>query len=128
MRHANDAFCAIFEQQVERALQRLPPRTSAFEGVRATARAALASGDCTVAGTARALGVSTRTLQRRLYAEGAAFGDIVDALRRELASAYLDRGIPIPEVASLLGYADRTAFHRAFRRWTGSSPARRPAD
>jgi AraC-like DNA-binding protein len=128
MRHANDAFCAIFEQQVARALERLPPRTSAFEGVRATARAALASGDCTLAGTARALGVSTRTLQRRLYAEGAAFGDIVDALRRELASAYLDRGIPIPEVASLLGYADRTAFHRAFRRWTGSSPARRPAD
>jgi AraC-like DNA-binding protein len=65
-----------------------------------------------------------RTLQRRLREEGTSFAAIVDALRREMALAYLDRRVSIPEVAQLLGYADTTAFHHAFRRWTGSSPAR----
>jgi AraC-like DNA-binding protein len=122
MRHANEAFFAIFAEQVERAVARLPRGAGA--SVREVARAALASGGCTLEGAARALGVSARTLQRRLRAEGVAFGEIVDAVRRELALAYLDRKVPIPEIASLLGYADRTAFHHAFRRWTGSSPTR----
>lgn len=127
MQHANEAFAAIFEQQVERALARLPASRSASESVRAAAKAALASGACTLAGAAKSLGVSARTLQRRLHAEGSSFGEIVDALRHELALAYLARGFPIPEVASLLGYADATAFHHAFRRWTGASPARHAA-
>ena len=124
MHQANEAFCAIFEHQVQRALARLPPAASTSEGIRATARAALAGGDCTLAGTARSLGVSTRTMQRRLQADGTSFGAIVDALRREMALAYLDRRVPIADVASRLGYADATAFHHAFRRWTGSSPLR----
>jgi AraC-like DNA-binding protein len=124
MQHANEVFFAIFEQQVQQALARLPQRMRTSEAVRATLRGALAGGDCTLAGTARAIGVSTRTMQRRLQAEGTSFAEVVDALRRELAVAYLDRGIPIPEVAALLGYSDTTAFHHAFRRWTGSSPLR----
>ncbi|HEX4340732.1 MAG TPA: AraC family transcriptional regulator [Polyangiaceae bacterium] len=127
MQHANDVFCAIFEQQVERALGRLPAATRTSASVRAAVRGALAGGGCTLDGTARALGVSTRTMQRRLQTEGTSFAELVDALRREMAVAYLDRGLPIPEVASLLGYADTTAFHHAFRRWTGSSPLRRAA-
>jgi AraC-like DNA-binding protein len=124
MQHANDLFFAIFQQQVERALARLPATIRTSETVRATVRAALSGGACTLAGTARAIGVSTRTMQRRLQAEGTSFADVVDALRREMAVAYLDSGMAIPEVASLLGYADATAFHHAFRRWTGSSPLR----
>jgi len=132
MPHANAAFFAIFEQQIERALARLPSPSSASENVREAIRAALAGGCCTLAGTARMLGVSSRTLQRRLLAEGTSFAEIVDALRREMAVAYLERRVPIAEIASLLGYSEATAFHHAFRRWTGSSPARysalEPAD
>ena len=124
MPQANTAFFAIFEEQVARALARLPRVAGASEGVRAAVRAALASGGCTVAGTARGLGVSTRTMQRRLEAEGTSFAAVVDALRHELARTYLDRQVAIPEIAVLLGYADATAFHRAFRRWTGSTPLR----
>jgi AraC-like DNA-binding protein len=124
MQNANELFFAIFQQQVERALARLPAATRTSEAVRATVRGALSGGTCTLAGTARAIGVSTRTMQRRLQAEGTSFAEVVDALRREMAVAYLDRGVAIPEVASLLGYADATAFHHAFRRWTGSSPLR----
>ena len=127
MPHANDVFATIFSQQLEAALARLPNPSGTAEGVRVAARTALAAGGCTLAGTARALGLSTRTLQRRLNAEGTSFGAVSEALRREMSLAYLQRGVPVAEVATLLGYADATAFHHAFRRWTGSSPSRHRA-
>jgi AraC-like DNA-binding protein len=124
MRDANEAFCAIFQQQVERALAALPGESGTAAPVRAAARAALAGGACTLAGTARMLGLGARTMQRRLHAEGTSFEELVDALRREMALAYLDKEVPIPQIAWLLGYADASAFHRAFKRWTGKSPER----
>jgi AraC-like DNA-binding protein len=127
MAHANATFSSIFEQEVSRAIARLPAAARASENVRATVRAALASGGATLAATARLLRVSPRTLQRQLQAERTSFADVVDALRRELAGAYLDRGLSIPDVAALLGYSDETAFHHAYRRWTGSTPGRHAA-
>jgi|GEM_PF-617970 len=124
MQHANAMFAGIFEQQVERAVARLPAVNAMSSSVRGVMRGALAAGQCTLAGTARALGVSTRTLQRRLRDEGTSFADLVDALRHETALACLERGMESGDVASLLGYADTTAFHHAFRRWTGSTPLR----
>jgi AraC-like DNA-binding protein len=124
MRHANATFCGIFAQQVQRALARLPATCSASHDVRAVVHAALAAGQCTLASTARALGMGTRTLQRRLRDEGTSFAAVVGSLRRELAVAYLEKGLPIAEVAALLGYADTTAFHHAFRRWHGHGPTR----
>jgi AraC-like DNA-binding protein len=124
MLHANEAYAAIFEQQLERALARLPRQAGAAPDVRAAARAALVGGRCTLAGTARMLGVSPRTMQRRLQSEGTSFGDLVDELRREMALAYLERNATIQETAWLLGYRDATAFHHAFKRWTGTTPGR----
>jgi AraC-like DNA-binding protein len=123
MAHANEAFLRIFDQRMQATLDKLPDPASASDRVRTIARTALANG-CNVVETARALGTSTRTLQRRLRAEGTSFAEVVDGLRRELALEYLNRGIPLVEVAEFLGYADVTAFHHAFQRWTGTSPAR----
>jgi AraC-like DNA-binding protein len=133
---ANETYRAIFQQQVERALARLPGQSGMTADVRAAAQAALASSDCSLAATATALGVSIRTMQRRLTAEGTSFGELVDALRREMAAAYLDQQMPIQEIAWLLGYAETSAFHHAWKRWTGTTPeqaraaraARTPAD
>ena len=122
MANANAAFVAIFQQQVERALASLPGESGLATDVRSAARAALAGGACTLAGTARVLSVSARTMQRRLSDEGTSFAAIVDALRREMALAHLDRGVSVAEIAWLLGYADPSAFHHAFKRWTGKSP------
>jgi AraC-like DNA-binding protein len=124
MAHANATFSAIFQHEVERAIARLPAAARASENVRAAVRATLATGGTTLAATARLLATSPRTLQRQLQAEQTSFAEIVDAVRCELARAYLERGLPIPEVAALLGYSDVTAFHHAFQRWTGSTPAR----
>lgn len=127
MAHANAMFSSIFEREVERAIARLPAAARASENVRSAVRAALGAGGATLAATARLLGVSPRTLQRQLRAEQTSFAGVLDAVRRELAGAYLDRGLSIPDVAALLGYADVTAFHHAFRRWTGSTPRRHAA-
>jgi AraC-like DNA-binding protein len=75
--------------------------------------------------SARRLGLSARTLQRRLAGEGASFEQLVDAVRSELAARYLeDRRLSLNDVAFLLGYSDVGAFHRAHKRWTGKTPRR----
>lgn len=74
---------------------------------------------------ARALGLGSRTLQRRLRDQGVTFAGLADDVRASLAREYLgDRGLNISEVAYLLGFSEPSAFSRAFRRWTGKSPQR----
>jgi AraC-like DNA-binding protein len=73
---------------------------------------------------ASAMHISPRSLHRRLAEEGANFRQIKDALRRDIALARLaktDR--PVAEIAAELGYADPSAFYRAFVAWTGSAPS-----
>ncbi|MCK6393944.1 AraC family transcriptional regulator [Zoogloea sp.] len=71
------------------------------------------------------LHMSPRTLHRRLEEEGASFRGIKEALRRDMALARLTKTRqPISQVAADLGYADTSAFYRAFTGWTGMSPER----
>jgi AraC-like DNA-binding protein len=128
MQHANAAFLSIFEQQLEQAIARLssPARTSG--AVRNVAQVAMCNGGVSLKHAARVLGMSARTLQRRLHDEGTSFAAIVDATRHEMALAYLAQGLPLAAVAELLGYAETSAFHHAFRRWTGTSPIHHSAE
>jgi len=72
-----------------------------------------------------ALGVSRRTLARRLAAEGLTFRKVLDSLRFDLARRYLrEKELPISEVAWLLGYHETSALNHAFKRWSGSTPKR----
>jgi AraC-like DNA-binding protein len=72
---------------------------------------------------ARRLGISQRTLGRRLASEGLTFGEVLDGLRFELATRYLqEHNLPTSEVAWLLGYQETSAFYHAFKRWTGKTP------
>jgi AraC-like DNA-binding protein len=69
------------------------------------------------------LAVSTQTLRRRLAAEGTSFQQIRDQLRRDVAVAALAAGtVSIEDLAQQLGFSEPSAFHRAFKRWTGSAP------
>lgn len=122
LKTAQENFRELFEREVERALAALPERRTLAARVRSVVESTLAEGRCTLEATARSLRTSTRTLQRRLREEGTSFGEVVDALRRELAREYLARNLPIPELSELLGYAEPSAFHHAFKRWTGRSP------
>jgi AraC-like DNA-binding protein len=72
---------------------------------------------------ARQLGMSLRTLERRLGSEGLTFGGILSELRFDLAKRYLrEENLAISKIAWLLVYQDVTAFTHAFKRWTGKSP------
>ncbi|NIK71763.1 AraC family transcriptional regulator [Paenibacillus sp. BK720] len=73
---------------------------------------------------ARDLGMSERTLQRRLAEEGTSFKKILSHVRHEMALTYLkDPSLEIHEVAFLTGYEDQNSFYRAFRSWEGETPA-----
>jgi AraC-like DNA-binding protein len=83
----------------------------------------LARGQMEIDVVARDLGMSSRTLQRRLAVAGRSYQELLDMVRRETAERYIaDRSLSIGEVAYLVGYSEPAAFHRAFKRWTGVTP------
>jgi len=84
---------------------------------------ALSEGVPTVTDIASQLGMSGRTLQRRLSDKGASFQSLVDLARRELAEQLLkDTDYSLAEVAFLTGFAEQSGFTRAFKRWAGQTP------
>jgi AraC-like DNA-binding protein len=93
--------------------------------VREILLAAMPGPSPTAEQVARALGQSDRAMRRRLKAEGLRFSVVRDACLCGVAQEALrDPTRSVGEVAWLLGYAEPSAFHRAFRRWTGTTPAR----
>ncbi len=92
--------------------------------VRAALEQRLADGTPTADSVSRGLGLGVRTLARRLAEEGHTFGELLTAVRRDRARHLLaDEKVTQAEVAFLLGYRDQASFHRAFRRWFGTTPA-----
>jgi AraC-like DNA-binding protein len=90
---------------------------------RAAIRAALGEGRPSLAVLARRLGISARSLQRKLGEEGVSPRELLRTVRRDMAEEYLrDRRMPIARIAERLGFADATEFQRAFRAWTGMTP------
>jgi AraC-like DNA-binding protein len=68
--------------------------------------------------------MSERSLRRGLSAEGTGYREVLDGLRHQRAVELLSSSrCSIAEVAYLLGFSEASAFHRAFRRWTGRTPA-----
>ena len=83
----------------------------------------LPHGKANAGEVARQLGMSHRTLARRLAAEGLTFSEIQTELKTDLARRYLrDGDLPISQIAWLLGYREVSAFTHAFKRWTGTAP------
>ena len=84
----------------------------------------LPHGRVLVGDVARSLGMSERTLARKLSDEGLNFTEILQHLRRDLAVRYLDdRKLHVSKIAWLLGFQEVSAFTHAFKRWTGKTPS-----
>lgn len=104
---------------------------SLVDEVRSAVADSLPDGQPTKSQIARRLAMSERTLHRRLAEEGESFQGVVTAARRQAAESLLRSGRhSVGEVAFLTGFGDQSAFTRAFKRWTGTTPAafRQPGD
>ena len=120
---ADPALCSLLMQLGEQRLQSLVPAGS-FEGVVAAAMRDLCCGCLPTLGqVARQLGLSNRTLQRRLAETGWSFRELLTQVLRDLSDQLLDeRRMRQGEVAFLLGYSEVSAFSRAYRSWAGHAP------
>lgn len=122
---AEPGLSSVLDRHLDEALARLPTRLGVVDRVRAGVAHELHRGrEPTLAELARDLRMSARSLQRHLQRAGTSLQVLVDGLRAELAERYLaEAGLSIAEVAFMLGFSEVSTFHRAFKRWTGLTPA-----
>jgi AraC-like DNA-binding protein len=121
---ADHALAGVVRRRLDKMLTQIPLEDEPIAArVRRMLLDSLARGEGSADAIARELGVSKRTLHRRLRAEGASLRGILDEVRGEVATTLL-RGTSLGtgEVAFVLGYSEPAAFHRFFRRWTGQTP------
>lgn len=120
---ADSTLCDLLDQHAQALLERLPRSEPFADRVREAIANELGSGDPSADRVSEILGVSPRTLRRRLRDTETSHQQLLDEVRNELARSTLAEGkLGITEVAFLLGFSDASAFHKAFRRWTGQSP------
>jgi AraC-like DNA-binding protein len=121
---ADAGLAQVLERQAEQALRKLGRGASLLDRVREIVREELSHGKLTADSLARRLGMSARTLHRHLASERTSYRAVLDEVRREIALRSLrDPRLTILEVSYSLGFTTGPAFHRAFRRWTGTSAA-----
>jgi AraC-like DNA-binding protein len=121
---ADERLYPVLKQYLDRVLREMPREGSFLASVRRAVGEALRRGDPKIASVASKLGLSVRTLQRQLREQGLDFKRLVDDTRLRFSQNYLrDRKNTLTEVAYLLGYSEVSAFNRAFKRWTGSTPS-----
>jgi len=115
----------VLTEHADLLLQQLPRGPDLVARVRRAVGARLRGGESSIESVARELDTSARSLQRHLKELGYSYHALADEVRAATARLYLEQpDIAIAEVAYLLGYADQSTFNRAFKRWTGSTPAR----
>jgi AraC-like DNA-binding protein len=120
----NDELLQMLVPQLENQLKDGRAKLSTLEQVKWVLKRLLSGCRPDVIMVARELGMSERTLQRRITEEGTTFRQLLNETRHELVREYLrDDSVEITEAAFLVGYEDPNSFYRAFRSWEGKTPA-----
>lgn len=112
----------ILQSQAEQALKALPESSEFLQAVRRHLMRLCQHGEPKISSLAKCMNMSTRTLQRRFVEQQSSFQDVLDTVRQQLCTEYLQQHIQLSDIAQLLGYSDQSAFTRAYKRWTGSTP------
>lgn len=122
---ADAELLGVLDQYAQRLLQRVRPDQTWSGKVARLLTRNLCDGSPRLPWVARQLALSQRSLQGKLKQEGTSYQQVLDSVRQQLATAYLeDQSLSLVEIAFLLGFADQSAFSHAFRKWTGDSPQR----
>ena len=120
--YLNEMLLQYCEQALAYRRSRASPLRSAIENA---ITPLLPHGKARLGNVAQMLGLSSRTLARRLAAESLSFGEILIQLRSDLATHYLgDADLSISEIAWLVGYQGVSAFSHGYKQWTGMNPKR----
>lgn len=123
-RLADDGISRFFETHLDRQLSRIDQTSELERHILDQIGDALSEGVPTLGDVAGRMGMSRRTLQRRLSADGLAYQDLVLRTRKTLCEQLLRRtDYPLAEIAFLTGFSDQSTFTRAFKRWQGQTPA-----
>ena len=121
LQSSNSQLSKLAENHVAQLIESNPLDT-AWQ-VKALVSQQVSSGVCGIKSVANQLGVTVRTLQRRLLKQGVYFENIVDEVRKEKLAEYAKvESLSLSQIAGLLGYGDQSAFARACKRWTGLTP------
>ena len=121
---ADSTLRRLLERYADEQISRMPSGTPFSQRVRSCIRSMLPAGGLTADTVATHLQTSESTLRRRLRDEGTSYREIVKEVRMDLACHYLAaEERDIVDVALILGFSDQSTFTRAFRKWTGQTPA-----
>ena len=114
---------SFFDARFEAERTNVAESHSLVQQVRSQISQSLGEGVPTITDTAQQLGMSGRTLQRRLSDQGYSFQTLVDESRRQLSERLLkETDYSLAEIAFMTGYSEQSAFTRAFKRWAGQTP------
>ncbi|AOZ91211.1 AraC family transcriptional regulator [Paenibacillus crassostreae] len=120
----NEELLEILTPVLDQSLDEQQLSRSNTEMVKWIMKRSLTGGRPDIEAIAKEMGMSDRTLQRRLTDENTNFKQLLAQARHEQAREYLaDPSLDIKEVAFLIGYEDQNSFYRAFRQWEGDTPA-----
>ncbi|MDB6155878.1 MAG: hypothetical protein JWL90_4331 [Chthoniobacteraceae bacterium] len=120
----NDELLQMLAPQFEIQLKEGRTKPSILSQVKWVLKRLLSGSRPDLLMVAKELGMSERTLQRRITDEGTSFRQLLNDTRHELVRQYLgDPSVEITEAAFLVGYEDPNSFYRAFRAWEGQTPA-----
>ena len=119
---ADSILNRLLDEQAREALANLPEYSDLADRVRTAIAQSLRKGELGTDATASRVGMSARSLRRQLNEQGLSHQQLLDEVRAEIARRSLVDGLSPSEVAFLVGFSDASAFHKAFRRWTGLAP------
>lgn len=121
---ANDPhLTGVLEQQAEAMLKTLPTKDTLLNQLRHHIAMCLQDGTPEFGVVAQRMGMAERTLYRSLNERGLRYKLVLNDLRFQLAKSYLqDNKLSLPDIALLLGFAEQSAFSRAFKGWSGETP------
>jgi AraC-like DNA-binding protein len=121
--HRDDLLCELLRARADQLLADANATERLAERIIDGLKMQLETGAADASGIARRLGMTLRSLQRRLAQSSLSLSRLIDEARRDIACSSLRRSdVAIKDLAHRLGFSEPSAFHRAFKRWTGMTP------